>query len=79
MKFNFDPHPPNPSFIIGVIDEIMYQIDPPPTFNTNFIKFAVFFLKSSLSEMQKVLDISKQTLSQVLALRVRDSLREHSR
>ena len=45
MKFNFDPHPPNPSFIIGVIDEIMFQIDPPPTFNTNFIKFAVFFFE----------------------------------
>ena len=41
--------PPYPNFIIRSFYEIMFQIDPPPTFNTDFIKYTIFFLKSSLS------------------------------
>ena len=49
MKSVFDTHPPLICVIISYVKEIMFWNRYPPTFWSNVTKYAVFFLKASLS------------------------------
>ena len=50
MTSLFDTHPPLIHVLISYVKEIMFWNRDPPTFWSNVIKYAVFFLKASLRE-----------------------------